>query len=62
MKKIKILAVVLIGLLMAGGLVLAGCDEGSGKCSNGWDCTRSKCSSNANTCNYFRYDGNKCNC
>jgi hypothetical protein len=35
MKKSKILVVGLIGLLMAGGLVLAGCEPG---CSNDGEC------------------------
>lgn len=35
MKKSKILVVGLIGLLMAGGLVLIGCDQG---CSRDGDC------------------------
>jgi hypothetical protein len=55
MRKNKILAVVLIGLLMAGGLVLAGCDEDQScptdyKCRVGSDsfyvsstCGKSKC-------------------
>jgi len=38
MKKSKILVVGLIALLMAGGLVLAGCDEDGKKCPGGGSC------------------------
>jgi hypothetical protein len=60
MKKSKIVAVGLIGLLMAGGLVLAGCDDAGcptdNKCyvsSNGFNvssiCGQSKCATSRNT-------------
>jgi hypothetical protein len=38
MKKGKILIVALIGLLMAGGLVLAGCEEDKPKCVYDYFC------------------------
>jgi hypothetical protein len=34
MRKIRVLVVVLIGLLMAGGLILAGCDSGCNNIGN----------------------------
>jgi hypothetical protein len=55
MKKSKILIVALIGLLMAGGLVLAGCDDDSKKpCSTGGNCYVSGISVSGNWCKESR--------
>jgi hypothetical protein len=47
MKKGKILVVGLIALLMAGGLVLAGCGS---KCPDGGKCSYTKGAESANDC------------
>jgi hypothetical protein len=55
MKKSKILVVVLIGLLMAGGLILAGCDDDSNKpCSTGGNCRVDGISVSGNWCQESR--------
>jgi len=54
MKKSKILVVALIGLLMAGGLALAGCSDGQSckdqyKCKPAqWGCNKSSCGAKYN--------------
>jgi len=54
MKKVKkFLMVGLIGLLMAGGLILAGCDE-IGPCSTGGNCRVDGISVSGNWCKESR--------
>ena len=61
MKKNKIIAVALIGLLMAGGLSLAGCGNKCGQEADG-SCTGTGCE-DASKCSYYNSGGGKkCNC
>ena len=57
MKKSKLLVVALIGLLMAGGLVLAGCKEpcytAGGRCVVTWTSDGKRVESNSQSCLAF---------
>jgi len=66
MKKGKILVIGLIVLLMAGGLILAGCDDGGG-CSDGGDCyydpaTEYGYTCGESSCGVTNLSRPKCNC
>jgi hypothetical protein len=54
MEKSKILVVALIGLQMAGGLVLAGCDDADKPCSTGGNCYVSGINVSGNWCKESR--------
>ena len=54
MKKGKIVAVGLVGLLLAGGLVLAGCKDKEEPCSTGGNCYVSGINVSGNWCKESR--------
>jgi len=71
MKKCKLLVVGLIALLMAGGLVLAGCDEDTAaklvKCPKGGECKPAssfsgKVSCGKDSCDVEKINSQTCNC